>query len=99
MSTSGSHRLMRRVAAFLIRGPDASFIVDDLDEAFDRDLAKGVSRSSAHLRYAKNLLGSALSTWRQHRRHPAGGLWLDAKLGARMLQKQPMLTLVAGFPR
>lgn len=89
--------LRRRVAGFLIRGRDAPYILADLDEAFERDLAGGRSKSSAWRRYAMNVVGSTLSTWRRRRWLPSAGLWLDAKLGARMLRKQPVLTGVAAL--
>jgi predicted permease len=88
-------RLLQRIAKLLIRGPDAPDIRADLDEIFERDIARGLSVPSARRRYAINLLSSALSTWRGVPWLLPGGIWLDAKLGTRMLRKQPVLTVVA----
>jgi predicted permease len=80
----------------LLRGPDAPFIAADLREAMERDLARGVPRWRARLRFVRNALGSAASTWRAHWR-PERPIfsWLDVKLGWRMLWKNPLLTIVA----
>lgn len=106
-------RLLRWIAAFSIRGPDAPFILDDLDELFERDVARGVRPSRARVRYARNLLASAVSIWRARLRAGGGGRarprkrrgggmwsaisWLDVKLGLRMMVKYPGLTLVGGL--
>lgn len=88
--------VLRRIAALLIRGPDAPWILNDLEELMTRDLKRGMSRGRACWRYARNALGSAAITWRAHRREPGNSLvsWLDVKLGARMLVKHPGLALV-----
>lgn len=92
-------RLLRRFAAMLVRGPDAPFILDDLDELFERDLVRGVPPWRARWRYARNLLASAASVWRARPRRRRGSVisWLDVKLGLRMLVKHPGLTLVGGL--
>jgi putative ABC transport system permease protein len=91
----------RRLAALIVRGPDARFILGDLDETLERD--RGASPWRARRKYAANALGSALSVGRTRlgsslRALPTLGFsWLDLKLGLRMLVKYPGLTLVAVF--
>ncbi len=91
-------RLLRRLAALLIRGPEAVFIRADLDDATERDLERGIPMWRAQWRYAVNVLGSALSArparWRASR---LGVSWLDVRIGLRLLVKQPGLTAVAVF--
>jgi hypothetical protein len=85
-----------RIARWLIRGPDAPHILEDLAELRARDIARGVPRWRAWLRHARNLVGSAWAVRRRplpRLRAPAG-VWLDVKLAARLLRKQPGLTVV-----
>lgn len=100
----GSPKLLRRIAAWLIQSPEAPFILDDLDELLERDLAAGLSPWRARSRYVRNMLGSAFSVWRARlrRARPQNALsgavsWLDFKLSLRMLIKYPGLTFVGGF--
>ena len=89
---------MKTLARLLIRGPEAPYILSDLDDAFDRDIASGLSPSHAKRRYAANVLASALSVFGARLR--GLGLrfsWIDVRLGVRMLVKYPALTLVATF--
>ena len=82
----------------LIRGPEAPFVLTDLEDALDRDLASGMPAARARRRYAANVLASAASVVAARLR--AGALrfsWVDVKLGLRMLLKYPGLTLVATF--
>ena len=90
--------VLRRVAALLIRGPEAEFIQDDLDDLFARDLKRG-TRGHAVRRYVGNLLDSAYATSRSRLGLPGlrGFSLLDLKLGARMLVKYPGLTVVGGL--
>ena len=89
-------RLLRLLARLLIRGRDASHIVQDLDGSFARDMERGHGFGRATRRYAWNLLGSAWSVWSGAlRRLVTHGIGLDAKLGLRMLAKQPLITAVA----
>jgi predicted permease len=98
-----TRRLLRGLAALLVRGPDAPIVLGDLEEAMHRDLAGGTPAWRAHTRYLRNALGSAIAlrrgqARRQRRRAPALGMsLLDVKLGLRMLVKHPGLTLVAVF--
>ena len=89
---------MKAMARLLIRGPEAPYILSDLDDAFDRDIAAGMSRSRAQRRYAANVLASAASVLGARLRalQPRFS-WIDVKLGTRMLLKYPALTLVATF--
>ncbi len=90
--------VLRRLAALLIRGPEAAFILADLDDAMERELARGIPLWRARWRYAVNVFGSAFSVWRTRWRMPNLGMsWLDVKLGLRMLVKQPGLTCAAVF--
>ena len=98
MSPAQSPVLLRRLAAFLIRGSDALIILADLEELFNRDLDRGLPRWQARYRYAFNTIASAFRVWRTGRPllgTGAGASLLDIKLGVRMLRKQPMLTGVA----
>lgn len=95
-----ARRPLRRIAELLIRGPEAPFVLADLEEGFDRDVARGLPRGRARRRYAVNMLASALNLWRARlslRLPSPGTSWLDVKLGLRMLLKQPGLTVVAVF--
>ncbi len=84
------------LAHLVIRGADAPFILSDLVESFARDVARGLGRRTATRRYVVNLVGSAWSVGIEGvRRRVSQGITLDAKLGLRMLVKQPMLTGVA----
>lgn len=104
-------KVLSVLAALLVRGPEARFILSDLDEHLARDIEGGMTRRRALWRYVHNLLGSALSLWRV-RLHvprlsalapplsvprPPSMAWLDVKLGARMLVKYPLLSLVGGL--
>jgi predicted permease len=95
--------VLRWLAALLLRGPDAPFVLGDLDEAMRRDLGHGYTPWRARGRYLANMLGSALSLAlaRVRTRRPLlpalGASWLDVKLGLRMLVKYPGLTVVAVF--
>jgi len=90
--------LLRRLAALLIRGPEAAFILADLDDATQRDRERGVPLWRAQWRYVVNVLASALSVSRTRWRVPSLGVsWLDVRLGLRLLVKQPGLTGVAVF--
>lgn len=89
-------RLLRLLARVLIRGRDAGLIARDLDASFRRDVDRGLARGGAARRYAWNVLASVWSVWSAGvRRLLTQGIGLDAKLGVRMLAKQPLLTVVA----
>ena len=89
-------RPLAALARLLLAGDDGALVRADLDESFSRDLERGVPAPQARRRYAANLLGSAWSLRAgQLRGALARGASLDARLGLRMLAKQPMLTGVA----
>ena len=90
-------RLLRRLAALLIRGTGAEFIRTDLDDAMERDLARGLPWWQVRWRYAVNTIASAFNVLRARGmpRLPLSGL--DVKLGLRNLVKRPGLTGVAVF--
>ncbi len=95
---AGVPRLLRRLASLLLHGPDAPYVLGDLDEAYERDIDRGISVAQARRRYLRNALGSAasLAKYRVGLPHFAPSV-LDVKLGIRMLRKQPALTAVAVF--
>lgn len=101
----GPGRFLRRLASLLVRGPDAPFVLGDLEETLSRDLARGVWPRRARWRYLRNAVASASrlarararGSWRGRRRGfgALGVSWLDVKLGLRMLVKAPLLTAVS----
>jgi predicted permease len=89
-------RFLRTLVRLLIRGRDATYIVSDLDASFARDIERGQKRGRAVRRYAWNALASTSAVGTAAlRRLVTHGLGLDAKLGLRMLLKQPLITTVA----
>ena len=98
MSPARSPAVLRRLAALLIRGPDAPVLLADLDELFHRDVERGLSWWRVRHRYTFNAISSAFSLGRARLARlgiGAGASLLDVRLGVRMLRKQPMLTGVA----
>jgi predicted permease len=79
-----------------IRGPEAPFILRDLDDAFDHDIARGRSHAEARRRDLWNIVASAWSLWAESLRPSA---WrpsaLDIRLGLRTIVRTPGLSLVA----
>ena len=90
-------RWMEWLARAILRGPDAPYIIADLEESYTRDLNQGRSAGAARRRYLTNALTSALRLTATGRAFGLGASWLDVKLGVRMLLKQPALTIVAVF--
>jgi predicted permease len=91
-------RFLARLARLLIRGPEAGFVRVDLDDAFERDVTRGIPRSRAAWRYLVNTVLSAGSVlWGRLRGLSWRGSGIDVRLGLRMLIKYPALTLVAVF--
>lgn len=98
MPDSRGPGLLRRLAALLLRGSEAPFILADIDDAFEGDIAQGIPPWRAEWRYAVNMLGSVFSVGHTGFRVPrVAPSWLDVKVGLRMLVKQPGLTTVAVF--
>jgi putative ABC transport system permease protein len=98
VSSNSPHppRFLAGLSRLLLRGDQGRHVRNDLEDSFLRDLEKGMSHQQARRRYATNLLGSLWSVGRAWLpRAPARGALLDAKVGLRMLAKQPMLTGVA----
>ena len=98
MTGRGPALVLRAVARLLIRGPEASYVLSDLGDAFDRDIKAGLPHFRAQRRYATNAVASAISVLAA--RFSDASLrfsWLDVKLGVRMLLKYPALTIVAIF--
>jgi predicted permease len=90
--------VLRRLAALLVRGPEAPFVLVDLDDAFERELARGMARTAATLRYVVNTFLSAFQVLRGRFARSSFRLsWIDVRLGLRMLVKYPTLTMVALF--
>lgn len=93
-------KLLRRLAWLLIRGPDAVHILADLEHLALREVEHGGRRWRASLRYLRNTLASAFSVWmgqRGRRGWWPGTLTPDVKLAARMLVKNPLLSVVGGL--
>ena len=92
-------RVLGALARLLVRGPEASYVLGDLEEGLRRDMERGLSRTRARLRFLSNVIGSGISlarrTRRSGRRRGVGPAWLDVKLGLRMLRKYPGLSLVS----
>ena len=86
---------LRWLAWLLVRGQSGPFIRAEMDDAYARDVARGVSVWRARGRYLSNVFGSTISVCRGWRPPQVGFSWLDVKLGVRMLVKQPALTGVA----
>ena len=89
-------RLAWWLARLLIRGADSAFVRADLDASHERDLERGLGAGPARRRYLRNVVGSIGSVWYggvvgilTH------GIGVDARLGFRMLFRQPVLTGVA----
>ena len=89
-------RLGRFLAAIFIRGAEAPFILRDLDDSFNHDLARGLSNAEARRRDLRNVIASAGSVWAERLR-PSG--WrpsmLDVRLGFRAIVRNPGLSFVA----
>lgn len=91
-------RILRILAAIVLRGPDADLIRHDLDELYARERAGGVSAWQAYGRYVRRLAASALSLWREGRRRapgywprslPAGSTLQDLRFALRLFRKHP----------
>jgi predicted permease len=89
-------RLGRLLAALFIRGREAPFILRDLDDAFNHDVARGLSRAQVRRRDLRNILASAGSIWAEALRLSA---WrpssIDLRLGLRAIVRTPWLSVVA----
>lgn len=89
-------RVTQFLAALLIRGADAPFILRDLDDALNHDVARGLPPAEVRRRDLWNILASAGSVWAESLRPSA---WrpslVDVRLGLRSIVRTPGLSLVA----
>lgn len=89
-------RIGRILAALLIRGAEAPFILRDLDDSFNHDVARGLAPADVRRRDLRNILASAISVWAEALRPSA---WrpslIDVKLGLRTIVRTPGLSFVA----
>ena len=99
-------RIGRLLAALLIRGAEAPFILRDLDDSFNHDVARGLAPGEVRRRDLRNILASACSVWAESLRpstwrpslvnvrayRPS---FLDVRLGLRMIVRTPGLSFVA----
>jgi predicted permease len=89
-------RIARVLAAVLIRGAEAPFILRDLEDSFTDDVARGLTPAEVRRRDLRNILGSACSVWAASLRPAA---WrpslLDVRLGLRTIVRTPGLSFVA----
>ncbi|NKB89302.1 MAG: FtsX-like permease family protein [Acidobacteria bacterium] len=91
-------RLLRRIAKRLVRGREAPLILADMDELYRRDRARGLPGWRASWLYAVNTIGSSRSMRRSAGRGNGWGVsWLDLVVGARMLFRHPVITLIGGL--
>jgi predicted permease len=88
-------RLLRWLAARIVRGPDAAFIRHDLDEMYARDRARGVPASTAARRYARMLFASSASVFNASRINMRNAFLLDLRQAARALARDRGFTLVS----
>ena len=89
-------RIGRLLAAWLIRGAEAPYILRDLDDSFEQDLARGLTRAEARRRDLRNILASARSIWAASLSpltwRPAAR---DLRHAWRLLRRQPVFAAVA----
>ena len=89
-------RIGRFLATLLIRGAEAPFILRDLDDSFDNDVARGLAPAEVRRRDLRNILASAGNIWAESLRPSA---WrpslLDVRLGLRSIVRTPWLSLIA----
>ena len=94
--TQRQSRIGRLFAALFIRGAEAPFILRDLDDSFNHDVARGLAPAEVRRRDLKNILASAGSVWAASLRPSA---WrpslVDFRLGLRMILRTPGLSFVA----
>ena len=88
-------RILRWLAALIVRGPDARFIRQDLEEMYARDRARGVPAPRARRRYARMLLGSAASVFNDTRINMRNAFFLDLRQAARALARDRGFAMVS----
>ena len=82
-------------AGLILRGSDAPFIRHDLDELYQRDRTRGLSRSRAGWRYLKMLLTSLASLLNASRRNMENALLSDLRQAGRALLRDRGFTAVS----
>ncbi len=94
--TQRRSRIGRLLAALFIRGAEAPFILRDLDDSFNHDVARGLAPAEVRRRDLRNILASAGSVWAESVRPSA---WrpslVDVRLGLRTIVRTPGLSFVA----
>jgi putative ABC transport system permease protein len=94
--TQRRSRIGRLLAALFIRGAEAPFILRDLDDSFNHDVARGLPPAEVRRRDLRNILASAGSVWAESLRPSA---WrpslVDVRLGLRTIVRTPWLSFVA----
>jgi putative ABC transport system permease protein len=89
-------RIGRLLAALFIRGAEAPFILRDLDDSFNHDVARGLPPAEVRRRDLRNIVASAVSIWAESLRPST---WrpslVDVRLGFRMIVRTPGLSIVA----
>jgi predicted permease len=89
-------RFGRLLAAVLIRGPEAPYILRDLDDSFNHDVTRGLTPGEVRRRDLTNIIASARSIWAESFRLSA---WrpslMDVRLGVRAIRRTPVLSFVA----
>ena len=89
-------RIGRLLAAVFIRGAEAPFVLRDLDDSFDHDVARGLSPAETRRRDLRNILASAFSMWAESLRPSAWRpSFVDVRLGLRTMARTPGLSFVA----
>lgn len=88
-------RALRWLAALLVRGRDAQFIREDLEELYARDRANGSSVVQANWRYARMLAGSVASLVNETRTNMRNALLLDLRQASRALARDRGFTVVS----
>jgi putative ABC transport system permease protein len=88
-------RVLRRLAALIVRGRDAQFIRHDLEEMYARDRARGVPAARANRRYVRMLLASTASLLNESRRNMRNAFMSDLRQAARALARDRGFTAVS----
>lgn len=88
-------RVLRWLAALLVRGSDAPFIRQDLEDMYARDRARGVPASRARWRYARMLMASVGSLLNATRMNMRNAFMLDLRQAARALVRDRGFTSVS----
>ena len=89
-------RIARFLAALFIRGAEAPFILRDLDDSLNHDVARGLAPAEVRRRDLRNIVASAGSIWAESLRP---SVWkpslLDVRMGLRTIVRTPGLSFVA----